>query len=118
MSDEVKAAERLRKYTNGEHKYETQRQINTDTDAVVEWALPLLDETAITRETLASLGFVEVESDLGPDYFGHMELGRLNLWEFNDSGKWLVNEADWIELTTLSQLRMLCLALGIPLEQP
>lgn len=63
------------------------------------------DYEPITREWLLSLGFVEVESDLGPTYREHCERNRVNVWEFNDTGAWLWNALDSVEMRTRKKLR-------------
>lgn len=72
----------------------------------------LLDETPITREWLASIGFKPVTSDMGPEYADHMELDSLNVWGFNETGWWLFNPCDSIELRTRGELQMLAYLLN------
>jgi hypothetical protein len=65
------------------------------------------DQLPITEEWLKSVGFKAVESDMGPTYGDHMEKGMINIWEFNDTGKWLFSPADHIEMATRRELRLL-----------
>jgi hypothetical protein len=83
--------------------------------AAVAGAAPcsaFLDETPITQEWLLACGFKPVESDMGKNYRDHMEKGRLNIWEFNDTGDWLFNNYDSLAMRTRGRLRMLAYLLG------
>lgn len=71
-----------------------------------------LDDTPITQEWLMACGFKPVESDMGKNYRDHMEKGRLNIWEFNDTGDWLFNSYDSLAMRTRGRLRMLAYLLG------
>lgn len=71
-----------------------------------------LDETPITQEWLLACGFKPVESDMGANYREHMEKGRMNVWEFNDTGDWLFNNYDSLAMRTRGRLRMLAYLLG------
>ena len=75
----------------------------------------LLDPTPITAEWLLSLGFKYVPSSLGDEYADHLELGRLNVWEYNRTGAWLYDEADHIEMRTRGRLRMMAAMLDVSL---
>jgi hypothetical protein len=127
MSDDVQAAaERLRRLYNANDSYAEVYGVEQtgaglqqrDEQAVVAAYLALHDPTPLDETWLRAVGFVAVESDMGPRYHDHYELGKLNLWEFNDTGEWLVNGADWMGLRTRGALRMLCAALGIDLREP
>ena len=125
MTTELEAAiERVKRYFAGEHPYETHddetEPFRTDCITIASAHIAHLEAEAerkreraeaVTAERLKALGFVEVESDMGPDYDNHLERGRLNLWEFNRTGQWLVNEADWMSLNSMGQVLDLLAAL-------
>jgi hypothetical protein len=69
------------------------------------------NDQPITEE----VGFVEVESDLGPEYIGHFKNGKLNVWEFNGTGVWLFSACDAIEVESRGELRALAALLKITL---
>jgi hypothetical protein len=70
----------------------------------------------ITEAWLRSVGFEPVPSPMDKDYGHHMEKGRLNVWEFNGTGVWLFNDADWIGVKTRGELRMLARLAKVELE--
>lgn len=73
------------------------------------------DETPLTPDWLQAQGFKFVPSSLGREYSDHLELGRLNVWEFNGTGEWLFEDCDRIGLKTRGRLRMLAALLGVVL---
>ena len=70
-------------------------------------------QLTIDHKWLELMGFQPVESDMGPNYEDHWQCGLLNIWEFNDTGVWLFNDADWIQLKTRDDVRMLMALAGI-----
>lgn len=73
------------------------------------------DSTTITQDWLLSVGFKPVPSDMGPTFRDHLELGRLNIWEFNETGEWLYDAADHISLYTRGDVRTLARLLKVEL---
>lgn len=69
----------------------------------------------ITREWLRSLGSVRIPDYVYPESPGNdnERIGQLILWEFNDTGEWLVRDADWMKVTTRGQVHDLLAALGV-----
>lgn len=65
------------------------------------------DNEPITVEWLLSEGFKKVPSDLGPRYADNLQLDRVTVWELNGTGKWVFDDADWIELKTRKHMRIL-----------
>jgi hypothetical protein len=65
------------------------------------------DAEPITKDWLLSVGFMAVRSDMGANYDDHLQIDWLNVWEFNDTGIWLFNPADRIEMRTRREIRML-----------
>lgn len=96
----------IQEYTN---KLIEQGQLISSLQSQVEVAREFLDEELITKEWLVSVGFKAVPSDMGPNYFDHYEIEgeRLNIWEYNQSGKWVLNLADHIGMRTRGKLRMM-----------
>lgn len=74
------------------------------------------DNEPITREWLTSQGFEPVESDMGSNYPDHYQKGSLNIWEFNDTGRWLLIQYDTIEMKTRGKLRMLAKLIDVELK--
>lgn len=70
------------------------------------------DMQPITEEWLLSIGFNEVESDRGPSFGNHFQKSRINIWEFNDTGRWLLNGCDKIEMTFRHELLALLDIIG------
>jgi hypothetical protein len=68
---------------------------------------PIDDNAPLTKELLELMGFKAVPSDMGPEQRDHMEKGGINLWEFNDTGEWHYNEANYIFVKTAGELRAL-----------
>ena len=117
MTTELEAIERVKRVWDGESPYPG---FTDDCVRLASAHIAHLEAEAerkreraepVTAERLKALGFVEVESDMGPNYDNHLERGRLNLWEFNGTGEWLVNEADWMSLTSMGQVLDLLAAL-------
>jgi hypothetical protein len=82
--------------------------------------VPMTDDNEpITREWLSQVGFKPVESDMGPHYNEHYDFDHrtINIWEFNDTGVWLLNDCDRIELKTRRHVRMLAELLNARLEE-
>lgn len=105
----------------------TQDRIATLEHQLAEEARPLApalqggeadDEVGITEAWLKSEGFQSVPSSLGPEYADHLEKDRLNLWEFNDTGAWLFEDADHIETRTRGDVRALAKLLKVPMSKP
>ena len=99
MSEVSKAAERLRDEFD-ERRSAADRLIDLRT--VAEWALPLLDETPVTKQWCDSIGFETRAIYQGNDWIP-------TVW----------GNQGWIEFpsgATRGQLRLLCLALGIELK--
>ena len=67
----------------------------------------------ITEEWLVSIGFEAVESHIGPNYGDDLQLGKMALWEFNDTGEWLLREADSFGFRTRGEVLDLLAALKI-----
>lgn len=85
-------------------------RLDSDAAREAERALP------IDLEWLRSLGSVPVPDEVWPNSRGNdnEQIGeRLAVFEFNDSGEWLVRDADWMSLQTRGQLLDLLAALGI-----
>ncbi len=80
------------------------------------------DELPITIDWLKQMGFSPVPSRMGPNYDDHWEItgreGTLNIWEHNRPGQWLFDDADWIELRSRGELRMLCHLARVTLGEP
>lgn len=83
---------------------------------IVNAANPADDEEPITTDWLRSVGFHPVPSDMGLGYSDHMQLGRLNIWEFNDTGEWLFRDYDQLSLRSRGDVRRFCAFLKIPLK--
>lgn len=115
MSDAREAAKRLREFkANYSYEYRNTK-MGADCQTLAEEYLvehPADEGEQITREWLASIGFKPVPSGSGPNYDDHMEMGLLNLWDFNGQC-WVVDDADWMELHTRRQVYQLLSALGI-----
>jgi hypothetical protein len=93
----------------------------TERKFVGDWntrADPDKDPTPLTEEWLLSVGFKAVESHMGPRYSDNLELGRLNVWELNKTGEWLLTAADHIGVTTRGELRVLAKLLKVELLAP
>lgn len=71
------------------------------------------DNEPIKLDWLLQSGFKPVKSDMGENYRDHMELEGFNVWEFNDTGDWLFNDADHISMRTKGEIRMLASLLKI-----
>jgi hypothetical protein len=67
----------------------------------------------ITEEWLVSTGFKAVESHIGPNYGDDLQCGKMALWEFNDTGEWLLREADSFGFRTRGEVFDLLAALKI-----
>jgi len=76
------------------------------------------DHLPITEDWLLSLGFQRVESDMGRNYPNHLECGALNVYNFNDTGNWLWNQYDSIEMRKRGELRTLAKWLKVDIGQP
>lgn len=68
----------------------------------------------ITREWLQSIGSKRVPDDLYLHSEGNdnEQIGRLILWEFNDTGVWKMRDADWFDMTTRGDVLDLMRVLG------
>ena len=66
------------------------------------------DDEPITDAWLDMMGFESVPSDVFPESNTDRRKGRLQIWEFNDTGKWLFNDADWITFRTRGDIRAMC----------
>jgi hypothetical protein len=82
---------------------------------VAETLAPFMDGTPITSEWLQEQGFKLVPSNMGPRHAAHHELGRLNIWEYNGTGQWILRDSDDIEVSTRGQLRCLATLFGVAL---
>lgn len=72
-----------------------------------------------TKSWLMSLGFREAESDMGPNYANDLVLGRLRLNEYQDGDSvWVMNDADWFEMKTKSQVLALLIATSTMIQPP
>lgn len=62
----------------------------------------------ITREWLRSVGFVDVDSHIGPGYDDDMQKGGFGVWDFNEQC-WFIIGLDGVgyELTTRRQILLL-----------
>ena len=124
MRDVAQAAERLRKPGLRAVAFHTGQgcvDIGTLADAYLA-EHPADDAEPISEEWLRSVWFVAVESDMGRNYSDHFEIeaaskGTLNLWEFNQTGDWLINGFDSWPLKSRGDVRRLCAALGIQLKE-
>lgn len=97
------------------------QEFDSDLVRVAAWALSEFrpdDGEAVTEEWLLSVGFESVPSQMGPNYSDHYQLGKMNIWNFNGTGEWLLNDADWITMKTRYDVRQLCRGLGITLKEP
>ena len=65
------------------------------------------DNVTITESWLVSVGFVPVKSDLGDNYADHYNKGGINLWEFDATGNWLLDEYYRITCRTRKDVRAL-----------
>lgn len=63
------------------------------------------DDDPITEDWLQSLGFRPVKSPSGPEYGDHWERSGVNVWEYNDTGAWLWEQYDRVEMRTRGKLR-------------
>lgn len=77
--------------------------------------LGFADDAPITEEWLLQQGCKHVPSSIGPEYADHLEVGELNVWEYNGTGTWLFDPYDSLELRTRGQFRMLAHLLDVRL---
>lgn len=82
---------------------------------IAETLAPFTDGTPITSEWLQEQGFKLVASNMGPRHAAHHELGRLNIWEYNGTGTWVLRDSDDVEVQTRGQLRCLAILFGVAL---
>lgn len=75
------------------------------------------DKEPLTEVWLRMMGFESCPSSIGPEYGEELRKERLQIWEFNGTGKWLFAEADWIELETRGDLRAMCRVCRIDLPE-
>lgn len=125
---EIKALiHRLRRVASGEDILDVYRKFggnvaDNHTADCRAWANACFDQTPITEEWLAELGFEQVESDMGPDYENHWQIGDdegTNIWRFNETPEWIVSMFDQYRaashssIYTRGQLIQLLSALGV-----
>ena len=136
MSEVSKAAERLRELQgselfsvepDGDKRAIATRGIGVTWElwqkckAVIRWALPLLDSEPITEDWLLEVGFIR--SDHPPSVYHELIEGRFLYKDRKDLDPepfwdWVVDGSLVACLFTRGQIRLLALALDIPLKEP
>jgi hypothetical protein len=88
------------------------------------WGLTFIDRKdsgdenhPISAEWLMSVGFTEVSSDMGREYRPHYMIGALRVWEFSNTGVWVLNDCDRVELKTRDDVRRLAAMMGEELRE-